>query len=114
MKEIFLVEDDRFIRELLELLLRDKYNIRSFPNAKRFRKSIEFGRPDLILMDIMLPDGNGQEMCKNLSQNEKTNDIPVILMSAHADIVDETARDFIVKPFELKDLVWRIEKHINL
>ena len=114
MKEIFLVEDDKFIRELLELLLRDKYNIRSFPNAERFRKSIEHGRPDLILMDIMLPDGNGQEMCKSLSQNDKTNDIPVILMSAHADIVDETARDFIVKPFELKDLVWRIEKHINL
>lgn len=114
MKEIFLVEDDRFIRELIELLLKDTYNIRSFPNAERFMKSIKIGRPNLILMDIMLPDGNGQEMCKSLSHNKNTNDIPVILMSANADIVDNTARDFLVKPFELKDLLSRIEKHINL
>ena len=114
MKEIYVVEDDRFIRELIELLLKDTYSVRSFPNAERFRKRIEYGKPKLILMDIMLPDGNGQEMCKSLAQNKDTNEIPVILMSAHADIVDETARDFIVKPFELNDLLYRIKKHINL
>ncbi|MEP6263117.1 MAG: response regulator [Gillisia sp.] len=114
MKEIYVVEDDKFIRELLELLLMDKYKVRSFPNAEKFRKSIKIGKPKLILMDIMLPDGNGQEMCKNLAQDKETNDIPVILMSAHADIVDKTARDFIVKPFELNDLLFRIKKHINL
>jgi len=113
MKEIFIVEDDQDIRELIELLLSEAYNVRSFPNAERFKQSIASGRPDLILMDIMLPDGNGQEMCKGLAQNMETNDIPVILMSAHTDIVDDTACDFIAKPFDVDDLLLRIEKHIN-
>lgn len=113
MKEIFIVEDDQDIRELIELLLSDSYTVRSFPNAERFNTSIAREKPDLILMDIMLPDGNGQEMCKMLSQNKETNEIPVILMSAHTEIVDETACDFIAKPFDVDDLLFRIEKHIK-
>ncbi|ETZ22360.1 response regulator transcription factor [Pedobacter sp. V48] len=60
MKQIFIVEDDAGIRELIEyLLISEDYQVRSFPTATDFKEGMSKGRPDLILMDIMLPDGNG-------------------------------------------------------
>lgn len=110
MKEIFIVEDNDHIRELLEFILLDQeYAVQSFPNAKSFQNQITVKRPDLILMDVMLPDGNGLEMCNNLGGNKDTSSIPVILMSAHAHInKDNCAVDFIPKPFDVEDLIGRI------
>ncbi len=110
MKEIFIVEDNDHIRELLEFILTDQdYVVKSFPNARSFQQLITKEHPDLILMDVMLPDGNGLEMCKNLGNNKETSEIPVILMSAHANISkDNCAVDFIPKPFDVEDLIKRI------
>lgn len=110
MKEIFIVEDNDHIRELLEFILTDQdYAVKSFPNARSFQQLITTEHPDLILMDIMLPDGNGLEMCKSLGNNKETREIPVILMSAHANISkDNCAVDFIPKPFDVEDLIERI------
>lgn len=110
MKEIFIVEDNDHIRELLEFILIDQdYAVKSFPNARSFQQLITTKHPDLILMDVMLPDGNGLEMCKTLGDNEDTCGIPVILMSAHANISkDNCAVDFIPKPFDVEDLINRI------
>lgn len=111
MKEIFVVEDNDHIRELIEFLLTDReYVVRSFPNASSFQKLISNKHPDLILMDIMLPDGNGLEMCNKLGNNQRTSAIPVILMSAHSHITEEhCAVDFIPKPFDVEDLLERIQ-----
>ncbi|MBT8319165.1 MAG: response regulator, partial [Gramella sp.] len=85
MKLIYLVEDDQGLRELISFLLTDRdYEVEAFATAKNFEQGIENGQPDLILMDIMLPDGNGVELCKNLKKSEK-KEIPVLLMSAHAN-----------------------------
>lgn len=112
MKEIYVVEDDNGIRELLEfLLVSNEYTVQSFATAEAFRKNIRTAKPDLILMDVMLPDGNGLDMCKGLSQEENTSKIPVILMSAHANIKNlqnTCARDFIAKPFDIDDLLYRM------
>lgn len=110
MKEIFIVEDNEHIRELLEFILTDQeYAVQSFPNARSFQKLITTKHPDLILMDIMLPDGNGLEMCNKLGFNEETSYIPVILMSAHATLDKQhCAVDFIPKPFDVEDLLNRI------
>lgn len=110
MKEIFIVEDNDHIRELLEFILIDQdYVVKSFPNARSFQNQITSKHPDLILMDIMLPDGNGLEMCNKLGFSEDTSNIPVILMSAHANInKDNCAVDFIPKPFDVEDLINRI------
>jgi len=110
MKEIFIVEDNDHIRELLEFILSDQdYSVQSFPNARSFQDQINTKHPDLILMDIMLPDGNGLEMCNNLGFSEETSNIPVILMSAHANVnKDNCAVDFIPKPFDVEDLINRI------
>ena len=115
MKKIFLVEDDHGLRDLISFLLTDKnYDVEAFSNATTFEKGIENGAPDLILMDIMLPDGNGVELCKNLKESKDKKVIPVLLMSAHADpnIADNSgACDFIKKPFDIEELYERIEKH---
>src|SRR5690606_16304157 len=110
MKEIFIVEDNDHIRELLEFILVDKdYAVKSFPNARSFQNQITSKHPDLILMDIMLPDGNGLEMCNKLAHNDETSSIPVILMSAHAHIdKNNCGVDFIPKPFDVEDLINRI------
>lgn len=116
-KEIFIVEDDDGIRELIEyLLISHDYKVQTFPNAERFKNTINTQSPDLILLDIMLPDGNGLEICECLGEKVETNDIPVLLMSAHAEVdakKTSNARDFIAKPFDIEDFLHRIEKHIQ-
>lgn len=117
MKKIFVVEDDQGIRELLELLLVSQaYSVKSFPTAETFKRCIKTQRADLILMDIMLPDGNGLDMCEILSQNPETQQIPIVLMSAHADkniTKDSCAKDFIAKPFDVDDLLHRIQGQLE-
>ncbi len=116
-KEIFIVEDDDGIRELIEyLLISQDYEVQTFPNAERFKQTIDSRSPDLILLDVMLPDGNGLEICECLGEKDKTNNIPVVLMSAHADVDPQktaNARDFIAKPFDIEDFLYTIGKHVG-
>jgi len=118
MKTIFLVEDDQGLRELIHFLLTDKnYEVEAFPNATSFEKRLETSNqdPDLILMDIMLPDGNGVDLCKSLKKSNHKKEIPVLLMSAHANpsIADNSgACDFIKKPFDIEELYTRIQKYV--
>jgi DNA-binding response OmpR family regulator len=118
MKQIFLVEDDQDIRELIEhLLISEHYHVRSFPTATAFREGISGHHPDLILMDIMLPDGNGLELCRDLYQNYSAAHIPVVLMSANnAEYQvrrEPCVKDFIAKPFDIDDLITRVARQLN-
>ncbi|CAN5157791.1 hypothetical protein BH23BAC2_BH23BAC2_11400 [soil metagenome] len=116
MKQIYLVEDDNDIRELIEyLLLSQDYKVQSFPNAEDFRKKMNTETPDLILLDIMLPDGNGLEMSRNLHSSNDTRGIPIVLMSAHTNIdlsQEEGVNDFISKPFDIEDFFERINRQL--
>lgn len=117
MKKIFLVEDDDGIRELIEyLLISQEYKVNSFPTAEAFKNSLDESLPDLILLDIMLPDGNGLDICKGLGNNEGTKHIPVVLMSAHVDekpSKENCAKDFIAKPFDVDEFLVKIERQLN-
>lgn len=115
MKEIFIVEDDDGIRELIEfLLVSQQYSVKAFPTARAFHQAVLGQTPDLFLLDIMLPDGNGLDLCKGLKEDESTRHIPVVLMSAHADINKmEGADDFIAKPFDVDELLQRIGKQLG-
>lgn len=114
MKQIFVVEDDHDIRELITyLLISENYNVKSFPNAESFKNTILGEKPDLVLLDVMLPDGNGQDICKDLHQMDDTLKIPVVLMSAHVDnIKTQHAQDFISKPFDVEDFLNKIERQL--
>lgn len=115
MKEIFIVEDDDGIRELLEFLLMSKnYAVKTFPTARAFDNRLPHQTPNLFLLDIMLPDGNRLDLCKQIKEATSTSSIPVVLMSAHAHISSmEGADDFIAKPFDVDDLLERIERQLD-
>lgn len=114
MSKIFLVEDDDGIRELIEyLLISLDYEVQAFPNAQEFHKELKSQNPDLILLDVMLPDGNGINICRKLNDNIKTKEIPVILMSAHENIAKGVcASDFLSKPFEVDDLIQKVKNQL--
>jgi len=117
MKTIFILEDDTDIREMVEYLLKGQYKVQGFASFASFKKGMqEMNRPDLVVLDIMLPDGNGIDICKELKADPQTGHIPVVLMSANINsrqqIGDIPAQDFISKPFDIDDFVHRIQKQV--
>lgn len=114
-KKIYVVEDNDDIRELVEYLLEiEEYEVNGFANATDFNHKIAHALPDLIILDVMLPDGNGVDICNKLKSNSFTKKLPVLLMSANANMAfvseESLADDFISKPFDIDDLVGRAKK----
>lgn len=119
MKQIHVVEDDKDIRQVIEFILEEEgYQVKLFPDATSFHASITETIPDLYLLDVMLPDGNGLDLCREIRTINKIKDVPIIVMSAHAssDIIFNqcNANDFISKPFDLTDILLRIKNQISL
>ncbi len=117
-KHIQIVEDDGDIRFIVEYILEDaSYIVETFENATTFLNRANIDNVDLIILDVMLPDGNGIDLCRNLKTDEKTVNIPVIIMSAHAgsqSVLEEAcADDFINKPFDLDNFLMRVKKILN-
>lgn len=113
-KCIYVVEDNAAIREMIEFLLTEEdYNVKTCPNTRDFWQQMDKHKPDLVVLDVMLPDGNGVDICSELKHNIKTYDIPVMIMSAgnqlHKIKSKCEAEDFINKPFDLDDFVNRVE-----
>lgn len=93
-----------------------EYDVTVASNAKEFKVNLFNTLPDLILMDVKLPDGNGIQLCRKLKQSLDTRHIPVIIMSANATAEESSkeayADDFIAKPFDLDELLRRIERQL--
>ncbi|TDG34847.1 response regulator [Pedobacter changchengzhani] len=114
MKKVYVLEDNDDIREIIEFLLVDGgYNFTGFPNAKSFFQGIEGNTPDIFILDIMLPDGNGLDICRDLKERQDTKNVPVLMMSANTDMMTTKnrckAEDFISKPFDIDDFVGRVD-----
>ncbi|MBB6502539.1 response regulator transcription factor [Pedobacter cryoconitis] len=118
-KQIYVVEDDQDIRQIIEIILEDEgYKVRLFPDISSFHAAKADTIPDLYLLDVMLPDGNGLDLCKEIRTSQQTKDIPIIVMSAHAReeaiFKQCNPNDFISKPFDLNDILFKIKKQIML
>lgn len=117
-KHIHIVEDDEDIRYIVGYILTDMgFEIKLSETIADFRSQMkESTPPDLILLDVMLPDGNGLDLCLELKKARDTRRIPIIIMSAHAtqDYVLQLscAEDFISKPFDLEYFTAVIKKHL--
>jgi two-component system phosphate regulon response regulator PhoB len=112
-KYIQIVEDDGDIRFIVEYILEDAdYVVESFENATSFINRSRTAEVDLIILDVMLPDGNGIDICQKLKTEENTKNTPIIVMSAHAgskSVLEEAcADDFINKPFDLDYFLSRV------
>ena len=110
--KILIVDDEPELVEVLTLALKQDYKITSFQSAHDICRKVEFVKPDLILMDVILHAYNGIAASKELKINKATWDIPVLLMTARSNtkgfIEDARAEDLIKKPFNLADLRNRI------
>ncbi|MET0574044.1 MAG: response regulator [Pedobacter agri] len=116
-KCIYVVENNPSIREIIEFLLTEElYEVKACRNTSDFWLQMQQSIPDMVILDIMLPDGNGIDICSQLKTNIKTHDIPVMMMSAnnHLNAVKAkcTAEDFINKPFDLNDFASRVERYL--
>lgn len=115
-KCIWIVEDDQGIREVISLLLTEEgYTVETFDNASAFREALaDGGKLDLLLTDVMLPDGNGLYLCSLVKSALSDNDVPVMVMSAQLDFMQWRrfcrADDFIAKPFNIDEMLKKINR----
>lgn len=113
---VAVVDDEPDILELLNIQLsKNNFEPITFINAHELIKYLEKEIPDLIILDLMLPDIDGFEVCKYLRAHNKYADIPIIMLTARDDVTDKVvgleigADDYITKPFSSRELIARIK-----
>lgn len=113
---IFCVEDDEGIRNMVMYTLEASgFEVQGFENGKTFFSVLLMNRPDLILLDIMLPDMDGISILKRLKKDKATKDIPVIMATAKGTEYDKVigldlgADDYLAKPFGMMEMVSRVK-----
>ncbi len=114
-KQILIVEDERPIREMIAFgLRRGGFEVREAANVREARASIANDRPDLVLIDWMLPDLSGLELTRTLKRDKDTRDVPIIMLTARSEEQDKVmgldsgADDYVTKPFSPRELLARI------
>lgn len=116
MPAIYIVEDDKNIREIESFALRNVgYQVEDFECAKDFYARLMGKTPDLILLDVMLPDEDGLEIVKKLRAKQETRQIPIIMVTAKTTELDKVkgldigADDYMTKPFGIMELISRVK-----
>lgn len=112
---IVLIEDEKDIVELVNYNFRKEgFNVESFPRGKEGLEFLRRNPADLVLLDIMLPDHDGFEICRRLRADERLRSVPVIFLTAKGEEIDRVlgleigADDYVVKPFSPRELVARV------
>jgi two-component system alkaline phosphatase synthesis response regulator PhoP len=112
---IYLVEDDDNIRKLVSYALcKEGFEVKEFSSPLEFWNDLKNNNPNLILLDIMLPDEDGLSVLKRLREKPETKDMPVIMLTAKGSEFDKVtgldmgADDYIAKPFGMTELISRI------
>ena len=112
---ILVIDDESDLVELLKYnLAKEGYNVEFAFNGFDGIKIAEVVKPDIIILDLMLPDINGYEVCKRMKQNSSLSGVPVIFLSAKQEEVDKIlgfeagAEDYIIKPFSVNELLARV------
>ena len=121
MKKILIIDDSNTNVVLLEAILNSRgYEIQTAYNVDEAQKMMAKDRPELILLDLLMPKISGYQFLDQLKKNSETCDIPVIIVSAVTDTpniqktFDLGAIDYIEKPVDIKVLVNKVEKTLNL
>lgn len=119
-KRIAVVEDESELAALIEYnLRRHGYEPHLFSGSKGLLKALEQLKPDLVLLDVMLPDVDGFEICRNIRQSTVLSRLPVIFLTARSEEVDRVlgleigGDDYITKPFSPRELIARVKAHLR-
>lgn len=120
MKKIVLIEDDRDLHSLIRYNLeKEGFAVAGLETGKGALDLLRRERPDLIILDIMLPHSDGLEICKSVRANPDLSHVPIIFLTARASETDRIvglelgANDYIVKPFFVRELIARIKIHFR-
>lgn len=120
MTEVLIVEDEPEIAELIEFhLRREGIRTRIVPSGRKALEMIDRKRPDLVILDLMLPDLDGFQICRRLKSSPETGRIPVVMVTAKSEDADVVtgielgADDYVMKPFSPKVLVARVKNVIR-
>jgi len=114
-QDVLVVEDEPDIRSLIVFhLTRDGFRCRTAATGPTALAELRARRPDLLILDLMLPETDGLEVCRRIRADPATATLPIIMLTARADEVDRVvglemgADDYVVKPFSPKELVARV------
>ncbi|MBF0259658.1 MAG: response regulator [Desulfamplus sp.] len=121
-KANILIVDDTIanMRLLVDLLGNQGYLVRPALSGNMALKAAEKEAPDLVLLDILMPEMDGYEVCRILKADDKLKDVPVIFISALDDVSDKVKGfsvggvDYISKPFQIEEVLARVETHLTL
>lgn len=115
---IYSVEDDEDISLIInKTLTKQGFTVKSFENGKKFLEQFKLETPDIVLLDLMLPDMSGSDIIKKIRSNQKYDNVHIIVVSAKHMTMDKVenldlgADDYIEKPFDLLELMSRVEAH---
>lgn len=116
LQKILLIEDEPDIRKTLEYnISREGYDVVSAPSLSEGRNHLNSGSFSLILLDLMLPDGSGLDLCREIKSDKEKVATPIIILTAKDDEVDKVvgfelgADDYVTKPFSVRELILRIK-----
>jgi len=119
MRRILAVDDNDDILEVMQFVLEEHgYIVDTLADGTHLFEKIEENMPDLILMDVLLGNADGRELCHHIKNNAETRDIPVILVSASHNMAssinhDNGPDDFLAKPFDISALINKVEAHLK-
>ena len=119
-QKILIADDERFNLNILVDILKPDYKVIVAKDGKQALERAKSNPPDLILLDIMMPEMDGYEACKNLKENEQTKDIPVIFITAMKEEGNEAkgfdlgAMDYITKPFQAAIVIARVKAQLKM
>jgi len=118
--KILVVEDEESLLKLESILLSSKgYNVTGVMDGKAALKEVRLNRPDLVILDIMLPEMDGFEVCRQIKQNPETSNIPVVMLTAKKNSQDlargqEVGSDaYITKPFKSSKVLDTIQELLS-
>lgn len=118
---ILIIDDTPENLNLLSVMLSDQgYKVRSVTKGVTGLRGAQAAPPDLILLDINMPEMNGYEVCQRLKAHDRTREIPVIFISALGDVLDKVKAfavggiDYITKPFQVEEVLARVETHLTI
>jgi DNA-binding response OmpR family regulator len=119
-KKIAVVEDEAELASLIEYnLVRHGYEVQILGGGAGTMRALERAKADLILLDVMLPDADGFELCRQIRQSDSLARIPVLFLTARSDEVDRVlgleigGDDYMTKPFSPRELVARVKAHLR-
>ena len=115
-KKVFIVEDEPDLRDTLQYNFENEgFKVKSFPNGESFLETIKNDKPNLVILDLMLPGISGLDVCRDLRMDEVNENVAVVMLTAKSEEVDRIvgfelgADDYVTKPFSVRELILRVK-----